>query len=195
MCTMGLVLAGGKSSRMGQDKADLLWNGKTLLQCQIEKLAHLVGEENIFVSGHRPEKKSIPDAFSDRGPIEGLKTVLTAISPENKYTKALVIPVDMPLLTIGLLEDLMKAGGPQDVIKFKDFQLPALFQNLKKIKSVLWTMEYELLNHGDSSAYSYSNLYRKTDVAEIITNQPDKMINTNTNDEWSYALSKTNTAE
>lgn len=47
-----ILLAGGLSSRMGSDKADLCWNGKTFLEHQIEKGKRL-GITDIVVSGYR----------------------------------------------------------------------------------------------------------------------------------------------
>ena len=45
LCTSLLLLAGGKSARMGTSKAELLFEGKTFLQHMLDK-AHAVGIEN-----------------------------------------------------------------------------------------------------------------------------------------------------
>ena len=46
-----LLLAGGKSSRMGEDKAGLLLDGESFLSCQIKK-AEKLGIREVYVSGH-----------------------------------------------------------------------------------------------------------------------------------------------
>src|SRR6516164_8647370 len=46
-----VILAGGKSSRMGRDKAFLETGGKTLLARQIE-IARFAGATEVFISGH-----------------------------------------------------------------------------------------------------------------------------------------------
>lgn len=46
-----LLLAGGKSSRMGEDKAELLLDGDSFLSCQIKK-AEKLGIHKVYVSGH-----------------------------------------------------------------------------------------------------------------------------------------------
>ena len=46
-----LLLAGGKSSRMGEDKAELLMDGESFLSCQIKK-ADRLGIREVYVSGH-----------------------------------------------------------------------------------------------------------------------------------------------
>ena len=44
-----LLLAGGKSARMGTSKAELMFEGKTFLQHMLDK-AHAVGIENCYIS-------------------------------------------------------------------------------------------------------------------------------------------------
>ena len=44
----GIVLAGGKSKRMGTDKSEIILNGKSFLQIQTDKLRDL-GADRIYV--------------------------------------------------------------------------------------------------------------------------------------------------
>lgn len=110
-CT-GLILAGGKSSRMGQNKALLQLEGKSLLQWQTEKLRQLgVGE--ILISAPKelslPGIRTIPDHYRDCGPIGGLHAGLAAAS----CGCCLVIGVDWPLVPAWSLSALCRAheGG------------------------------------------------------------------------------------
>ncbi|MGK5082191.1 NTP transferase domain-containing protein, partial [Bdellovibrionota bacterium FG-1] len=50
---IGVVLAGGRSTRMGQDKAQLMWGAERLLDRQIRVLAEALqcGRDSIWVSG------------------------------------------------------------------------------------------------------------------------------------------------
>lgn len=103
-----IVLAGGKSSRMGTDKADLTIGDKTFLQIQIEKGRQL-GIRDIQVSGYRGTNCDIPvtpDRFPDRGPLEGLESCLR----RAKHDKCLVLSVDVPLVPVEELENLLKAS-------------------------------------------------------------------------------------
>jgi molybdopterin-guanine dinucleotide biosynthesis protein A len=100
------VLTGGKSSRMGIDKAFLPINGRTLLSHAAE-IAHGVSA-SVFLVGD-PAKfsgfgQAIPDAFRDCGPLGGIHAALVA-SPKDLN---LVFAVDMPLLTTALLEYLAR---------------------------------------------------------------------------------------
>ncbi|MES2308594.1 MAG: molybdenum cofactor guanylyltransferase [Verrucomicrobiota bacterium] len=103
------LLAGGRSSRMGQDKATLLWEGKALWKRQIELLESL-HPEHLLISG-RPDgpyiSSSYPVVFdreNNLGPLAGLKSLL-----ENCTTpRLLVLAVDMPWMTLSLLQQLLQ---------------------------------------------------------------------------------------
>lgn len=113
-----LLLAGGKSSRMGEDKAELLLDGDSFLSCQIKK-AEKLGIHKVYVSGHavgadafRNEKiknsihiQMVPDIYRERGPLGGLHACMKAM--DTPY--CLVLPVDVPQLPEETLEELLLA--------------------------------------------------------------------------------------
>ena len=103
-----IILAGGKSSRMGRDKADLRLEGKTFLQIQIEKGRQL-GIRDILVSGYRGKDCPLPvtpDRVPDKGPLGGLETCLRLAKEEQ----CLVLSVDTPLIPVEELEELLQAS-------------------------------------------------------------------------------------
>lgn len=108
----GIVLAGGASQRMGQNKAELVLNGKTLLQHQVDKLRTL-GIEDIMLSGAGcpalPGTRVIPDEFPGKGPLAGLHACLNAA----RNPACLVLSVDVPLVPVSALAHLCRAhrGG------------------------------------------------------------------------------------
>jgi molybdopterin-guanine dinucleotide biosynthesis protein A len=79
----GLILAGGKSSRMGEDKGFLLRNGKPFIQYSIDALTPLVSEI-IIVSDHPKydvfRLKRINDITKNSGPVAGICSGLEASS-------------------------------------------------------------------------------------------------------------------
>ena len=87
--TSAIILSGGKSSRMGQDK----W----LLNLQVDKIRK-IGIDDIIVSGYRGfncnEKVLLDDIM--KGPLSGIYIGLQHI----KNDRALVISVDVPLIDI-----------------------------------------------------------------------------------------------
>ena len=101
-----LLLAGGKSSRMGQDKAKLLYEGKTFIENLIFKGREL-GIEKIYVSGFSGIQEDIQvvwDIFPDRGPLGGIHACMKQM--ETPY--CLVVPVDVPQIPVEVLEELLE---------------------------------------------------------------------------------------
>lgn len=99
----GVVLAGGRSSRMGCDKAMLDWQGRPLLEQQCERL-RAAGVERVLVSGERPAHAGIADPLPGRGPLGGLVGIAAALGDEE--VDLVVLPVDMPRLSPALLARL-----------------------------------------------------------------------------------------
>ena len=94
----GLVLAGGRSRRMGQDKALLLRDG----QSQLSYVADLLGEvtDQVYVSA-RPDQQDDPeraryativDRYDDIGPVAGILSAMDT-QPETDW---LVVACDLP---------------------------------------------------------------------------------------------------
>lgn len=108
MRTLVLILAGGESSRMGQDKAALLRpDGRTQLQHTVD-LASMTAPDLVLVSTNIPRNikgtHELPDRHKDCGPLAGIESALSlAINGDC----LLVLPCDMPLLTGDLLEPLL----------------------------------------------------------------------------------------
>ena len=102
-----VVLAGGYSSRMGRNKAELSIQGCSFLEHQVEKLRS-VGIEDIVVSGTKnaPEGcRCVPDIYPHRGPLSGVHAGLLTAQHES----ALVLAVDVPLVPAETLEALLDA--------------------------------------------------------------------------------------
>lgn len=125
----GLILAGGRSSRMGRDKAGLvLPDGRTLLQRQAEVLRS-AGATSLFASV-RPETTSLPagmvpvfDARPDAGPLAGIAAGLRA-APAGLV---LVLAVDMPQVGERHLRQLVElAGEGRGVVPVQAGQLEPL---------------------------------------------------------------------
>lgn len=100
----GVVLAGGRSSRMGTDKAGLPWRGRPLLQ-YMRGLLEQAGAQRVLICGPGSDAQSLPDRQPGLGPLGGLLT-LAQTQPDGVY---LILPVDMPRLTGGLLRRLVGA--------------------------------------------------------------------------------------
>lgn len=99
------ILAGGKSSRMGQDKAFLELAGKTLLARSLV-LAHTVTPQ-VQIVGDLQKFSSfgqvVPDIYPERGPLGGIHAALSATAT----TLNLIVAVDLPYLTPQFLRYLI----------------------------------------------------------------------------------------
>jgi molybdenum cofactor guanylyltransferase len=111
----GLVLAGGRSSRMGQDKAAIRYRGVSQLERAMELIRPHV--ERAFVSVRadqsddplRAAYPQIVDSRTDLGPIAGL------LAAQERYPGSawLVLACDLPLLEAATLAHLLRARAPQ----------------------------------------------------------------------------------
>jgi formate dehydrogenase assembly factor FdhD/molybdopterin-guanine dinucleotide biosynthesis protein A len=100
-----LLLAGGKSARMGTGKAELMYEGKTFLQHMLDK-ADALGITKFYLSGFsapRPDVQTVWDHYPDRGPLGGIHACMQVI--DTPY--CLILPVDAPTLPVDILEALL----------------------------------------------------------------------------------------
>ena len=103
----GIILAGGKSRRMGTDKACLPWWDGTLLTATVDKLL-LVCHEVIIVGPFRAIDRKVhwtQDRYVGKGPLAGLHAGLEEASYNSK--SVLVLPCDMPTVPVQVLEALV----------------------------------------------------------------------------------------
>ena len=103
MLTTLIILAGGKSQRMGQDKAFIRFQGEILIRRIMDRLSGLA-EEVIVIAPRTQEHlprgiKVTPDLIPGRGPLGGLYTALSAAS----YPAVAVVACDMPFVNAKLL--------------------------------------------------------------------------------------------
>ena len=103
-----VILAGGKSSRMGRDKALLEISGQTLLARQIE-IVRAAGAVEVFISGRADvdysafEGRLLQDNFPEAGPLAGIESALAAAN----NPLLLVLAVDLLAMNADFLRRLM----------------------------------------------------------------------------------------
>ncbi|HKB14691.1 MAG TPA: molybdenum cofactor guanylyltransferase [Planctomycetota bacterium] len=104
--TTGVVLAGGKSRRMGTDKRFLELEGRPLIERALDLLDARCAE--VLVSANDPERlahlrrRVVPDRLGADGPLAGLHAGLEAASNDL----VLFVPVDAPHVASSLLDRL-----------------------------------------------------------------------------------------
>lgn len=128
---LGAVLAGGRSSRMGRDKALLPHpDGGTFLEYVVAVLRSCCRE--VIISGQHalPEAPSLPDPARDQGPAIGV-TAAVEEARRLRLAGALIVPVDMPRVVSEDLRRLIDAWDrqPQRIVAAtfaEDFPEPLL---------------------------------------------------------------------
>ncbi len=110
----GIILAGGKSSRMGTDKAFLIYNNKTFIEHVIEALKPSV--RDIIISANTAVYSSLGykvcnDSIPNCGPLGGIYTALS----NSKSEKNIVISCDMPLVNAHLIKYLIEHAQEKQV--------------------------------------------------------------------------------
>ena len=111
-----IVLAGGKSSRIGTDKALLSIPGNpTIIQTVVGKL-QTVSDDVIVVTRGRKyldlDVRWASDIYPDGGPLAGIHAGLLVA----KNSHALVIACDMPFVSLQLLEYMVKVPRNYDIL-------------------------------------------------------------------------------
>ena len=127
---IGLVLAGGQSRRMGQDKALMRYQGRTLID-NASLLLQSASCDKVLISRNAPG--FLNDKIEDAGPLSGVHAVLDALSQPDNHNgnpcELLVLPVDMPQMTPELLRILVSRGREAEKAcyvekRFLPFYLP-----------------------------------------------------------------------
>jgi len=169
----GILLAGGKSSRMGKDKALIRYGDETFLSNSIKKLNNLFDEVLVVVDNvekyYFENARFIKDIYPGKGPMGGIHAALKAA--ENDWI--FVIPCDMPLWEPVLVDEILTHRFNYDiVVPLIKNHLEPLFALYKK--TCIPVME-ECLNKGlikVTELYplvntNYLNLYKICEREEL----------------------------
>jgi molybdopterin-guanine dinucleotide biosynthesis protein A len=110
------ILAGGKSTRMGADKAFVEYDGRTLLARALGLARSITPDVRIVGSPEKfaPFAPVVEDIFRDRGPLGGIHAALRASPSELN----LMLAVDMPFVSWAFLQYLISQarGAPEAAV-------------------------------------------------------------------------------
>ena len=119
MTTGGIVLCGGKSTRMGTPKAALPFGAETMLQ-RVVRLLGAVVSPIVVVAAREQSLPPLPDTISitrdereAKGPLEGIRAGLSAL-PES-VDAAYITSCDVPLLVPAFVERMIELMGDHDI--------------------------------------------------------------------------------
>jgi len=171
--TIAVILNGGKSSRMGQDKSKLIFKKKSLLE-HTKFILKSAGITQIHISG----QAGIKDELADKGPVSGIFSCLNALPDDQAI---LFIPIDMPLLSHELISYLMRQSG-HGLIYFQGHYFPILIHNTTQVRK-------QVSNQLENNHLAVHQLIKAAD-SKAIHNPFEKkqFFNTNTVEQWQEAL-------
>ncbi|MBP9839043.1 MAG: molybdenum cofactor guanylyltransferase [Proteobacteria bacterium] len=179
---VGVILVGGKSSRMGQDKASLIFNDLRLVDHIAETLISS-GIRKIITSGIVDSYEGVPDLVKNKGPVGGICSSIIHCQ-ENSRTTAIIIPVDMPLISSEVINFMIESLGDSEFTHFQEKPLPLVVKISESIADSCVKINQDLSNGKEMSVKSLLKNF-VTSAITIPQNLAKNLINTNTPEEWS----------
>jgi molybdopterin-guanine dinucleotide biosynthesis protein A len=184
------VLAGGRSSRMGSDKAMLEFGGVTLLERALQTGRAIA--EKVYIVGPRERYGQfgavVEDIHTNCGPLGGIHAALSATTTDLN----LMLSVDMPLMTASFLKWLVRqAQAAPELIVVPD-ALGGLQPLCAIYRGQARAAAEEALKRGD---YKISHLFMAVPTRCVTEQQiiaagfsPDIFRNVNTSEEYAALL-------
>ncbi|HRJ66169.1 MAG TPA: molybdenum cofactor guanylyltransferase [Alphaproteobacteria bacterium] len=166
---VGIVLAGGLSSRMGQNKALLSFHGTPLVKRMLI-LLRAAGVVESHVSGKISGFSCIEDVSPHAGPAQAMRHLAGQVFAGRP---CLFVPVDMPLLTPEILRALLARGNS---CFFKSFPLPAVLKYTEAGEASRGDTVRSLLTAQNAEAVPLRREWGR------------HFLNANTPDEWEEAI-------
>lgn len=111
MTVLGAVLTGGMSSRMGQDKADVLVDDRTMLE-MVGSAVRAATDRAILLGPDRDGWECWPDSVHSKGPLAGIATALERMSEDH----LLVVAVDHPFVRLETLSEISRLASNVPVV-------------------------------------------------------------------------------
>ncbi|MEP2238978.1 MAG: NTP transferase domain-containing protein [Maribacter sp.] len=186
----GLVLSGGKSTRMGEDKGLITYHNLP----QREHLYHLLNEvcDKTFLSIRKDQESEISNSFDTiidndefRGPYNGLLSAHKA-HPDAAW---LVLACDLPLMDKKALEELIEARNSDKIASAfadADDPLPEPLCAIWEPEALKQSVAY--LEEGNGSCPR--KFLINSDVNLVFPQQKEVLLNANSRAEYEEALLK-----
>lgn len=174
---IGVVLAGGKSSRMGKDKGQLRLGNESLTE-RATRLLTNIGAREVLVSCNDFSVGSVPDIFPGHGPLSGIHSALF-----YSDLPVLCMPVDMPNVSERTLLKLVEVGiAMESTVHYINHQLPLFVANTDHAKCYL---EHVLTTEQNKSVRRFISAVSS---AQFVASDESELINTNTPEQWQNFL-------
>ncbi|XOV92908.1 MAG: molybdenum cofactor guanylyltransferase [Bacteroidota bacterium] len=178
----GLVLAGGKSIRMGTDKSKLVYHELPHEQHLFNLLSELLPNTYLSTSSEEGNftEKTIIDQYDVSAPIVGLISAMRTF-PDVAW---LVLACDLPMITDSSIKNLIEQRDPEAIATV--FEGSA--GKLEPLAGIWEPAALPLLTHGfDHKEYSLQSILSRVKVKSITLNNPNELFNANDNKDFNQA--------
>lgn len=176
--TIGLVLAGGRSSRMGTDKALLTIEQSTMIERTVQVLSDTCVQK-VLISRNDNLPQHIADIIPNKGPLSGIHSIVTQFPEYN----VVVLPVDLPFIDASTIDALITCGRQNTInVRYCGHNLPLYIHNSISFRH---TLEYTLTKSRCYSVGRFCDQFLKVELAD---NTHSTMFNTNTPEQWRDAI-------
>ena len=176
MSFSGIVLNGGRSSRMGIPKGEMDFLGRPLIERSIDALVEAGASEVIIVGGkpfvaNAKGVRSVEDVYPDEGPLGGLITGLL----NAHMDQAVVLSNDLMSIDGSTIRRILDFGQRADVVVPMAGGAPQVLTALWKVSCVK-----VLESAFKSGSRSLKSILTDLDVVEISELDDAKFVNANT---------------
>ena len=178
MKTVGVILAGGASSRMGKDKALLTIEQSTMLTRSYQALSQ-TSVNKVVVSRNDGKDGHFADLYPGKGPLSGIHSAAMRFPTAN----LLLVPVDLPLMDPKTLQYMLDNGAEANKnARFGKHSLPLFLRNTEAMRQ---TLEYTLRC---TNCYSVARFCTHFPLLELHSLKQSSLFNTNTPEQWRFAM-------
>lgn len=185
----GYILAGGKSTRMGEDKGLRSLQGKAMIEYVIAQLSPVVDDVIIVSNNPAYEKfgyQVFPDIQKDKGPAGGIHVALDQMPGEQGF----IVSCDMPFVTSAAIENIIAhAGNTQITLPACNGILQPLFGVYHKACLDKWE---QLIREGiiklQEMVLHFELKKIENDTDKLF--QPDLLFNINNEQDFQAAVNK-----
>jgi molybdopterin-guanine dinucleotide biosynthesis protein A len=180
----GIILAGGESSRMGTNKALVLYRGMTFIQKIINVMRPLVNQ--VIIVG-RPEEyhdieiRCVNDIFPESGPVAGLHAGLESSSTDYNLVLSCDVPLINETILMALIDNIDKKydvvmveskGQSHPLIaiyqkRCKDLFNEQLFRGEKRLLSAIDQLRVKNISLSDTDALYVTNINHPSTLIKL----------------------------
>jgi molybdopterin-guanine dinucleotide biosynthesis protein A len=198
---LGVILAGGKSSRMGTDKALLSYQNGTLLQHQYNKMVSVLGSNNVIVSGNYPQFKHIVDDDFGIGPLGGIASIVKKFSWRGGGDSScyefvdyfIFLPVDMPKLSEQSLLELLQVAKTDlyhNIWFYNNYEMPLIIKNEQALEAILTDLLLKPKQMRSIRQLIGALKYRAVEYDARYDIQQNEFLNANTESDWKVVINE-----